>query len=253
MQLALMTWQEVETYLTRSKGIVIPIGSMEQHGPNGLLGTDGICPTVIASHAADREGAEMLVGPTFSVGMAQHHLGFAGTIALRPSTMIAALFDWVSSLQRHGFESFYFLNGHGGNVATIEAAFSELYAARSFSRTPPERPLSLRLRNWWDLPGIMDLSRKLYPTGLGSHATPAEVAVTYYAYPEARKTVAMAPKVAPNGPIRDAHDYRGRFPDGRIGSDPAQATPEAGHQLTEASAEALLRDYRAFVQRSPGS
>ena len=52
MHLHLSTWQEVESYLLRSQGILIPTGSTEQHGPNGLIGTDAICPTAIASHAA---------------------------------------------------------------------------------------------------------------------------------------------------------------------------------------------------------
>jgi creatinine amidohydrolase len=38
------TWREVEAYLTRSTGVIIPTGSTEQHGPNGLIGTDSICP-----------------------------------------------------------------------------------------------------------------------------------------------------------------------------------------------------------------
>jgi creatinine amidohydrolase len=74
--------------------------------------------------------------PTFNIGMAQHHLAFAGTISLRPSTFMAAITDWVSSLSRHGFERIYFLNGHGGNVSTIEATFSELYAEWSFAEEP---------------------------------------------------------------------------------------------------------------------
>ncbi len=244
MRLSLLTWMEVNAYLEHSKGIVIPIGSTEQHGPNGLLGTDAICPEVIAVEAAASAG--FLVAPTFSVGMAQHHLGFPGTISLQPTTMIAALKDWVASLRRHGFTHLYFLNGHGGNAATIDAAFSEIYAQASYRGEPA--PLRLARRNWWDLSGIMALSRQLYPHGLGSHATPAEVAVTQYAFPDARKSVAMTPKIAPNGPIRDAADYRRRFPDGRIGSDPAQADMEGGRKLVEASALALITDYQNFLE-----
>ena len=48
MQLHQSSWQEIDAYLTKSKGIIVPIGSTEQHGPNGLLGTDAICPEVIA-------------------------------------------------------------------------------------------------------------------------------------------------------------------------------------------------------------
>src|SRR6202161_2876305 len=132
MLLHLSTWAEIETYLERSRTIVIPIGSNEQHGPTGLLGTDWLCPEIIA-HEADKKGGDILVAPTFNIGMAQHHLDFPGTIALRPSTFMAAIGDWARSLSHHGFTRLLFLNGHGGNVATIEAAFSELYAAHSYA------------------------------------------------------------------------------------------------------------------------
>ncbi|WP_044563222.1 creatininase family protein, partial [Azospirillum sp. B4] len=51
MLLHLSTWSEVERFLERSKTVVIPIGSNEQHGPTGLLGTDWLCPEIIAHEA----------------------------------------------------------------------------------------------------------------------------------------------------------------------------------------------------------
>ena len=247
MLLSLSTWQEVEAYLGRSRGIVVPIGSTEQHGPNGLLGTDALCPEIIAHAAsakADEAGADLLIAPTFNVGIAQHHMGFPGTITLRPSTMIAAIGDWVASLSQHGFTRIYFLNGHGGNCATIEAAFAEAYAAASLAGATS--PFVCTMKNWWGLDGIMALAMRLYPSGHGSHATPSEVSVTYYGYPDAVKDVAMSPAIAPTGPIRDAADYRARFPDGRIGSDPSQASVADGEKLVAAAADALLADAAAF-------
>ena len=238
------SWPEVEAYLTRSKGVIIPIGSTEQHGPNGLLGTDAICPEVIAHGAGDEAG--LLVAPTFSVGVAQHHLGFPGTITLTPATMIAAISDWVHSLARHGFTRLYFLNGHGGNIATVQAAFAEIYSGWSLEGEPC--PLAFKLRNWWELDGVPGLCRKLFPVGDGDHATASEVALTYHARPHAIKNVEMNPKIAPHGPIRDAADYRARFPDGRIGSDPGQATPEAGEKLLTASKVAVAREAAAFFK-----
>lgn len=242
MLLAQASWMEIDAYLARSRGIVIPIGSTEQHGPNGLLGTDAICPEVIAHEAAPEGG--FLVSPTFNVGQAQHHMGFAGTITLRPSTMIAAIQDWIASLSRHGFDRFYFFNGHGGNIATIQAAFAEAYAPWSLKGAPA--PFACSLMNWWELPGVSDTCARLFPVGDGSHATASEVSVTYYRYPDAQKKVAMSPKIAPSGPIRDAADYRRRFADGRIGSDPSQASPEAGAEIVRAAKQALIADVARF-------
>src|ERR1700742_1926516 len=229
MLLHLSTWPEIEGYLKRSQTVVIPIGSNEQHGPTGLLGTDWLCPEIIA-HQAQKDG-DILVAPTFNIGMAQHHLDFPGTIALRPSTFMAAIGDWVRSLSHHGFEKLFFLNGHGGNVATIEAAFSELYAEASYAGRPAG--FALKLRNWWDLRGVGSLARQQFPSGHGSHATPSEIAVTQWAYPDAIKNANYAPQVAPTGPIREAADFRARYPDGRMGSDPGQASPEKGREIVE--------------------
>ncbi len=242
MLLHLSTWPEVEAYLQRSRTVVIPIGSNEQHGPTGLLGTDWLCPEIVA-HAAESQG-DLLVAPTFNIGMAQHHLGFPGTISLRPSTFIAALGDWTRSLVGHGFERLYFLNGHGGNVASIEAAFSEIYAGFSFERRAAG--FALKLRNWWDLPGVTRLAETLFPVGHGSHATPSEIAITQWAYPDAIKAANYAPQIAPTGPIREAADFRARFPDGRMGSDPGLATPEKGGQLVALAVQGLIEEVRAF-------
>jgi creatinine amidohydrolase len=72
MLLQHQTWQEVERYLSHSTGIILPIGSTEQHGPNGLIGTDAICAEVIARGVG--EVANALVGPTIGVGIAVHHM-----------------------------------------------------------------------------------------------------------------------------------------------------------------------------------
>lgn len=242
MQLHTASWPEVEAYLKLCTGIVIPIGSTEQHGPNGLVGTDAICPEVIAAEAGAEAG--FLVGPTFNVGIAQHHLAFAGSMTLRPSTMIAVINDWIESLTRHGFDRIYFLNGHGGNITTINAAFAEYYA--NWSLDAEACPVRLMQRNWWELAGVMDTCRKLFPVGEGSHATASEVSVTQYAYPDAIKQVEMTPKIAPEGGFTDAADYRKRFPDGRIGSDPSQATPEKGAEIVSFAKQALIAEASQF-------
>lgn len=243
MILHLSTWQEIEAHLARSRTIVIPIGSNEQHGPTGLLGTDWLCPEIISGRA-EADADDILVGPTFNIGMSQHHLAFPGTISLRPSTMILVLRDWVSSLSLHGFEKIYFLNGHGGNIPTIEAAFSEIYAEASFEKR--RSGLKLILRNWWQLSGVEALARHQYPTGHGSHAEPSEIAITQAAYPASIKIADCNPPIAPSGPIRDAIDFRIRHPDGRMGSDPLQANPCYGEELIAKAAQGLVAEIRAL-------
>jgi creatinine amidohydrolase len=245
MQLQLSTWQETEAYLKNSVGILIPIGSTEQHGPNGLIGTDALCAEVIAKGVGEAAGA--MVAPTIAVGMAQHHLGFAGSITLRPSTLIAVVRDTIESLARHGFQRFFFINGHGGNIATVTAAFSEIYAERSLAGASNAPSLKCRLKNWWQTPGIQALSQELYGVAEGSHATPSEVAVTQWAYPDAIKRAVLDPPVAPRGEFADADDYRRNFPDGRIGSNPGLATPEAGKRLYDTAVRDIAEEYASWV------
>lgn len=240
-----LSWPEVEAYLTKSTGIILPIGSTEQHGPNGLVGTDALCAQHIAWGVG--EAAETLVGPTIAVGMAQHHMAFPGTVTLRPSTLIAVIRDHVLSLVEHGFTHIFFINGHGGNVATTQAAFAEIWREEREQRGEAARPMRLKLMNWWEPRAVMDTARGLFGAADGSHATASEVAVTQHFFPDTIKRVTLDPPVAPVGPIRDAEDYRRRFPDGRIGSNPGLATPEAGKKLVEVAVPALADAYRRFL------
>jgi creatinine amidohydrolase len=244
MRLQLCTWPEVEAYLQRSTGIILPIGSTEQHGPNGLIGTDAICPETIARGVAER--IDVLIGPTINFGMAQHHMAFPGTVTLRPTTLVAVVRDVVQSLARHGFTHLYFLNGHGGNFESVRAGFAEVHAERSLGEGG-QAPVQCAIMNWWTGRGIRRLSRELFGDAEGMHATPSEVSLSYYAYPEAVKQVEMEPRLAPVGRFHDAEDFRRRFPDGRIGSDPSLASVDAGAKLFAAAVEDIIADYQAFV------
>ena len=245
MLLQHQTWQEVETYLAQSKGIILPIGSTEQHGPNGLIGTDAICAEVIAK--AVGEAANAMVGPTIGVGIAVHHMGFAGSMTVKPSTLIAIIHDYVLSLARHGFRKFLFINGHGGNIATANAAFSEIYAATSLAGGGNAPTLRCKLANWWEAPGVRSLIRELFAGRDGAHATPSEISVTQFAHPEAIKSVGPIPPGPPSQAFADSAHYRRLFPDGHIASDPNLASPEHGAKLVAAAVQGLAEAYGAFL------
>ncbi|HEY9648366.1 MAG TPA: creatininase family protein [Chroococcidiopsis sp.] len=241
------TWPEVEAYLERSRGIIIPIGSTEQHGPTGLIGTDAICAEAIAQGVG--EATQSLVAPTLSVGMALHHMAFPGSISLRPSTLILVLRDYLLSLAQHGFTQFFLINGHGGNIATVKAAFAEIYAEATAAQMPHAAQMQCRLANWFMCSSVYQLAKELYGDQEGSHATPSEVAVTQYVYPQSIKQAPLEPAIALAGhPIYGAANFRQSYPDGRMGSNPALATPEHGQRFYQAAVEELSRQYQEFLK-----
>jgi creatinine amidohydrolase len=245
MLLHLSTWPEVEAYLQTSQGIILPIGSTEQHGPTGLIGTDAICAEIISKGVG--EATQALVGPTINVGMALHHTEFPGSMSLRPSTLILVIRDYLVSLSRAGFRKFFFINGHGGNVATLKAAFSELYATVSDLQIPDGDRVQCRVSNWYMCSSVWKKAKELYGDREGSHATPSEVAVTQFVYPEAIKHATLSAEVGTGHSIYGAADFRRRYPDGRMGSDPSLATPEHGKELYELAVKELTQSYQQFL------
>jgi creatinine amidohydrolase len=174
MRLELLTWADIEAYLKTKDVILVPIGSTEQHGPNGLLGTDHLAAEAIAREAGTRAGT--IVSPTIPFGMSHHHMGFPGTISLSPETLLALMKDIVSSLYRHGFRRFYFVNGHGGNTPTLGASFSSILEGCPRA--------SFKIASWWLLPEITELAGPLFGGREGHHATPSEVSLTAHLHPD---------------------------------------------------------------------
>ncbi|MGK7941847.1 MAG: creatininase family protein [Crocosphaera sp.] len=246
MLLHLMTWPEVEAYLETSQGIIIPIGSTEQHGPTGLIGTDAISAEAIAKGVG--ETTQSLVGPTINVGMALHHTAFPGSMSLRPSTLIQVIVDYLTSLTQAGFTRYFFINGHGGNIAPLKAAFSESYYHLSHLHIPQANQVRCQVGNWFMCRSVYQRAKELYGDQEGSHATPSEVAVTQFIYPDSIKNAPLSSDVNSGHPIYGAADFRSHYPDGRMGSNPALATPEHGEELYKLAVEELSGSYLKFLQ-----
>jgi len=259
MQLTHATWGEVSAYLARSQAIIVPIGSTEQHGPIGLMGTDTLTAEAVAHGIGEQTGA--LVGPTLSLSVAQFNLGFPGTISLRATTLMAVINDYVLSLKRQGFERFYFVNGHGANVSVAKAAFQDIYAQFSLGSLKGRAP-RCQLRSWWDYPQADALRKAWYGAAEGMHATPSEIAMTLHLLPgsarQAPPELLAAPAQLPATFLRDhggdnhwdAQTHREAFPDGRVGSDSALATAGQGGQLLAAAIADGCEDFATFVAQA---
>lgn len=115
-----LTWQEVYELKKRTDKVIIPIGSLEQHGHHLPLATDTIIAFEVAKRVAEKLNVPLT--PPISFGFSIEHIDFPGTLSLDPLTLISLLKNLCSSLAKHGFDKIFIINGHGGNEATIESA-----------------------------------------------------------------------------------------------------------------------------------
>ena len=245
IRLDLKSWPEVEEYLANCKAIILPIGSTEQHGPTGAIGTDALTAESIALELGRKTG--ILVAPIQPFGMAEHHLGFPGTISLKPSTLLNLIQDMVLSLARNGFEKMYFVNGHGGNIATLKAAFQQIYGIALNQKMHVASRLRCKVASWFMFPKVFNYAKELYGSNEGQHATPSEIALTLHLQPSLLEKQRPLPKAVSAGPIYNYNDFRQRYPDGRMGSEPYLAKPNHGKIFLEKALSSLEQDLVDFL------
>ncbi len=246
MRLDLATWPEIEAYLKRSDGVIVPLGSTEQHGPIGLIGTDALCAEGIAVVAAERANA--LVAPTIGYTPAPFNMAFPGTLSISEQTFTRLVGEVIDGLVHHGFRHIYLLNGHGANLQPIRRVLAGAEAR-------------CRLCSWWDFEAVNALRQSFYGAWEGMHATPSEIAITQHLH-----RVVEAEALPPPEPLSadyikahagDRHGppdaHRAQFPDGRVGSHSALATPDQGRQLFDAAVRAVSDDYLAFLGNAPST
>jgi len=170
MYLAEMNYLQVEDYLKRSDTILIPIGSLENHGKHMPLGTDTMIPDKIAQLI--NEKSNILIAPTINYGATDDLVGFPGTVSLGVEGLISLLRTIVDQFYRYGFRHFMILNGHGGNNASIQAVGMHLYRKGAY----------LANLNWWLMAG------QLNPDWAGGHGGGEETAGVMAVNPALIKT-----------------------------------------------------------------
>jgi creatinine amidohydrolase len=126
--------------------VVVPLGSMEQHGRHLPLLTDSMICEEIVRRAEGVLGDEALFTPLLWIGASDHHLKFPGTISASNDTYKRLLVDVLESLIGSGFKRVLFLNAHGGNVLPARAALYEVQM-----RHRDAHDLWLVLGTWFEL------------------------------------------------------------------------------------------------------
>jgi creatinine amidohydrolase len=121
-------WKELTAEDLRAKAaadaiVILPVASMEQHGPHLPVGVDTILCEAVCKAGAEATAADVpvVVAPTLWCGMAEHHMAFGGTFTFDIPTYRAVLLCLLRSLSRHGFKRVIIVNGHGGNKTALNA------------------------------------------------------------------------------------------------------------------------------------
>jgi creatinine amidohydrolase len=169
-----MTNPEVEAFLERSQTVIVPIGSVEQHGPHGPLATDTIVPREVARRAAPRVKAA--VAPAVSYGLSYPHVGFTGVAHIRIPTFMALIEDIAVTLADMGFRRIAFLNGHYDNTYAI---------AYACAAAAPRLPTGTRAFpvNYWD--GMTaDQAAEFFDPSNGLHANAGETSAVMAINPD---------------------------------------------------------------------
>ena len=113
--------------------IIVPIGSIEQHGPHLPLGTDSIVANYVASEVERRLPSRVLLYPVIAVGSSMEHAGFVGTTWVRFENLVHYLLDFIEGVSAWGPIGVVFVNGHGGNVDALNIVVKEW----NYSRVRP--------------------------------------------------------------------------------------------------------------------
>jgi creatinine amidohydrolase len=239
MLLAEMSWDEIEAYLKKDDRIILPLGSTEQHGRKGPLGTDHIIPEGLSRDLAESTGT--VASPSLPYGVSEHHMAYPGTVTVRPRTYIAYVEDLFESFYRHGFRRIFVINGHGGNIAPLRCLFLDIC----------NRHLDLKVREyeWWTLPGIVDLEKDLFGSETICHASPGEISLAESVRPSTGKDKKVPPGIS--HPMEETFMNRERqrevFPDGVLGSgDQNGSDPAKGKVLFDRILEELKVRFAEF-------
>jgi len=241
MKLAELHWPEVQK-LHREKIVpVVPVGSMEQHGPHLPFQVDTFVATRLAEDL-EKTVPDVLLLPPIWAGVSAHHMDFPGSITVRAKVFIDVVHDICASLYHHGFHRIVLLNGHGGNRSSLEVLGQELFV---------EFGLTVNTLAYWDL--VPDLVRSLKQSkskGMG-HSGELETSLMLYLAPQWVSQKDIPPGVlgvhdeGPTEGIKRYVNMKEHSEQGVIGR-PSAASAEIGVKLYQGALTALQNAIRAL-------
>ncbi len=229
--------------------VILPLGSLESHGPHLPFGTDALTAWLLALDIAARL-PKTAVLPPLNYGVSEHYRDFSFTVSVRFETQIEFLRDILESVYREGIRKVFVMNGHDGNIAPIEVA------SRSAKVAHPDFKI-VSLDAWWNIIGEL-LPRNFFAVwnGLG-HGGEGETSICLELFPElcdASKAAGVVPELPK---YLDVKWLFKELTNTGASGDPTKGTREKGKKMREVLVEAMVKaiaelDRTGWDFRSPG-
>jgi len=235
-----MYWQNLTSpklnAYDRNSPVILPIAAIEQHGPHLPVATDRIINEHFCAQLDQQLGKRVLILPTIAVTSSRHHMDFAGTLTVTPTTLWAQIVETLECVAEHGFRNLILFNSHGGNTGVARVALDQLGTA-----LPDCHVVTI---TWWQL--VADKIAKFNESGFGGvgHAGEFETSLVMIAEPELVDHTAIEPRQnAPTFAWAEADLLRGPkaalyrtmkhvSPNG-VQGDPTAASREKGEAITQ--------------------
>ncbi len=229
-----MSWKEIEEILPRNPVLLIPIGTVEQHGQHLPVNADNMVADFVGRRVAQATDAYII--PAINYGYSPLFRDFPGTVSIRPETLTSVVRDVCQSLFHQGFRRFVFFNNHGGNQPSCEQVARELKA---------EHGLVIGNVYPWNIGYAVMRDQYENPTTVYGHGGEPETSAMMAIFPgDVRADLMAGRDPVTSGPFKPRRDnlieipgqtvggtvyldYGDLFPNGASG-DPTPATAERG-------------------------
>jgi creatinine amidohydrolase len=249
-----LTWPEMGEMVAKQPVVVLPIGSVEDHGPHLPLDTDNFLIWTICETAAQRANGDILLLPHLPYGFETHHMDFPGTIDIQMEHLLNFVLDITKSVARHGFKRILIADGHGSNMPILE-----LVARRTILESDaicaafiwPTLALpvirSVRESERGGMSHACELETSVY-LHLDAGRVRMEKAVREIGLPESRF---IWRDLIDRSPIQ-IMEYWTCFSKSGVSGDPTIANAEKGKKIFEAVVDGFLALVREFKNRPSG-
>jgi creatinine amidohydrolase len=244
MRFAEMTWPLLREVSRDQTVVLAPIAACEQHSRHLPVFTDTLLVTAVAEGVEQRLPEQVLLLPSLWFGASSHHLRFGATLSAELDTHIDMLCDLVTPLLDDGYQRLLILNGHGGNIDTMQVALRRLQT--------DYRDRQLAAASYWDLADRELAALAEGPRKNMGHACEFETSMVMVLRPELVRQAVIKDDPPTAEPILRglylAEDMKQRTQQGAVGY-PELASAAKGRAFLDAAIERAVEVVQALLLR----